>query len=113
MPIPAFHRLLRAIVDDDLPTARHLLKAEPFLVMSQTDHPTLYKTKILHWLYAGDTALHIAAAGHRVALVRLLLAMEADPNAAGNHRRSRPLHYAADGQPSYPSFDARQQVQTI
>ena len=40
--------------------------------------------------YVGDTALHLAAAGYRVDIVRLLLAAGANPNAAENRRRSSP-----------------------
>jgi len=37
----------------------------------------------------------------------------ADPNAAGNHRQSGPLHYAADGYVIDPAWDAKRQVHTI
>src|SRR5262249_49968986 len=68
---------------------------------------------IFHWMYAGDTALHLAAAGYRVEIARLLLAAGADPNAATNHRQSGPLHYAADGYVNGPAWDAKRQVKTI
>ena len=68
---------------------------------------------IFHWIYAGDTALHLAAAGYRVEIVRLLLAAGADPNAAANHRRGRPLHYAADGYLAGSAWDPKPQVKTI
>lgn len=29
------------------------------------DKAKLYEGKILHWIYAGDSALHLAAAGYR------------------------------------------------
>ncbi len=70
-------------------------------------------SEIAHWIYVGDTALHVAAAGHRVEIAKILLAAGADPNAAGNHRRSAPLHYAADGYLENPSWKARRQVATI
>jgi hypothetical protein len=57
--------------------------------------------------------LHLAAAGYRVEIVQLLMSVGADPNAAGNHRRSTPLHYAADGFINGPAWDARRQVATI
>src|SRR5438552_11577640 len=50
---------------------------------------------------------------YRVEIVRLLLVAGADPNAAANHRRSSPLHYAADGFISSPAWDAEKQVATI
>jgi ankyrin repeat protein len=76
-------------------------------------NPKLYNSKIFHWIYVGDTALHLAAAGYRVEIIRLLLAAGADPNAATNHRRSTPLHYAADGFIGGPTWDATRQVATI
>jgi ankyrin repeat protein len=75
--------------------------------------PTLRIENIVHWIYSGDTALHLAAAGYRVELVRLLLAAGADPNSKKNHRQSGPLHYAADGYITGPDWDAKRQVKTI
>src|SRR5437868_2940814 len=89
--------LLRAIVNDDRSRAEKLLKSQPSLAAALVDEPKLYRSKIDHWLYVNDSALHLAAAGHRVELVRMLLAAGADPNLARNHRLARPLHYAADG----------------
>jgi len=105
--------ILTAILGDDRPRARELLKAEPGLATYLIDEPRLYESKIVHWIYAGDTALHLAAAGYRVELVRLLLAAGADPNSTKNHRQSGPLHYAADGYINGPDWNAKRQVQTI
>jgi len=105
--------LLTAIVNDERATVRTLLKADPRLATCLIPKARLYQSKILHWIYVGDTALHLAAAGHRVELVQLLLAAGADPNSAMNHRQSGPLHYAADGYVSGPDWDAKRQVKTI
>ena len=51
-----------------------------------------------HWLYVGDTSLHLAAAALRVDEAKLLLRAGADPNAE-NRRRATPLHYACDPRP--------------
>jgi hypothetical protein len=45
--------------------------------------------------------------------MRLLLAAGADPNATANHRRSGPLHYAADGYVNGPDWNAKRQVRAI
>ncbi|MBL9174773.1 MAG: ankyrin repeat domain-containing protein [Verrucomicrobiales bacterium] len=105
--------LLNAIVKDDRTLVRTLLSADPGLATTLIRSPTLHETGIHHWIYAGDTALHLAAAGYRVDCVRSLLKAGADPNAAGNHRRSGPLHYAADGAPDGPAWDPRKQVATL
>ncbi len=54
---------------------------------------------IPHWLYVGDTALHLAAAAVHVDAARLLLRAGADPCAA-NRRGATPLHYACDPRPN-------------
>src|SRR5204862_2970704 len=51
--------------------------------------------------------------GYRIEIARLLLTAGANPNAATNHRRSTPLHYAADGFISGPAWDAKRQVEII
>src|SRR5688572_27006373 len=104
---------LTAIVNDDRGTVRALLKSDEGLAVWLIRKPKFYDSKIFHWIYAGDTALHLAAAGYRVEIVRLLLRAGADPNAAANHRRSGPLHYAADGFINGPAWDAKKQVATI
>ncbi|HKX60234.1 MAG TPA: ankyrin repeat domain-containing protein [Verrucomicrobiae bacterium] len=105
--------LLKAIHDDDCPGVKRLLRADPRLATLRVDKAKLYEDQIVHWLYAGDTPLHLAAAGYRVKIVQLLLAAGADPNAAMNHRQSGPLHYAADTGLSSPAWSARQQVATL
>src|SRR3989442_2582972 len=112
-PPPSMDAILTAILDDDRPRVRKLLKVDPRLATCLTDAARLYESKIVHWIYVGDTALHLAAAGYRVELVRLLLAAGADPNSAKNHRQSGPLHYAADGYINGPDWNAKRQVQTI
>ena len=105
--------LLRAILDDDRTTVGELVTADCSLVASRVCEARLYDSKIFHWMYIGDTALHLAAAGYRVEIVGLLLAAGADPNSAMNHRRSGPLHYAADGYIIGPAWDPSRQVKTI
>lgn len=110
---PTINTLLAAVLTDDRAGAKQLLRADPSLATQQITKPQLCQREIFHWLYAGDTALHLAAAGYRVEIVRLLLAAGADPNAASNHRRSGPLHYAADGYVSGPAWNPQRQVKTI
>lgn len=105
--------LLAAVLNDDRPKLDALLKADVGLANRPIETARLYQAKIYHWMYVGDTALHLAAAGYRVEIVQRLLKAGADPNAFGNHRRSGPLHYASDGFVSGPEFDAKRQVRTI
>lgn len=106
-------KLLTAILSDDGPQVAELLQADATLATRFVAQAKLYEARIFHWLYVGDTALHLAAAGYRVEIVKRLIAAGADPNGATNHRCSTPLHYAADGYIIGPDWDARRQVKTI
>lgn len=105
--------LLAAIVDDDLTRVAELLSNNAGLAREIIAEEKLYQAGIFHWIYVGDTALHLAAAGYRVEIIQVLLSAGADPNAAGNRRRSRPLHYAADGYVSGPAWNPELQVKSI
>jgi len=105
--------VLSAILNNNQPRVTDLVSADRRLAVQHVQNARLYQSKIFHWLYAGDTALHLAAAGYRDNIVRTLLKAGADPNAATNHRRSAPLHYAADGYIIGPAWDAKAQVKTI
>ena len=105
--------ILKAIVDDDCPSAKRLLQENPSLATLRIGEARLYETRIFHWIYVGDTPLHLAAAGYRVEIIQLLLAAGADPNSSLNHRQSGPLHYAADTCLTSPAWSARKQIETI
>jgi hypothetical protein len=109
MPDP-FQALIAAILDDERPKGSELLKSDPGLAMRSTGQDELYDSKIAHWIYEGDTALHVAAAGYRVEIAKMLLAAGADVRSAKNRRCSQPIHYAADGSLDSPSWDAGRQV---
>lgn len=108
-----FESLLNAIIDDDRTKVRGLLKKDALLAARLLEEEGRYELKIAHWIYEGDTALHVAAAGYRVEIAKMLLAAGADTNAARNHRRSQPLHYAADGYLENSSWDPERQVAMI
>jgi Ankyrin repeats (3 copies)/Ankyrin repeat len=107
-----FQSLVKAILDDDRPRAKKLLKQNAALATAGATKGR-YESRIAHWIYAGDSALHVAAAGYRVEIAKLLLGSGADCCAAHNHRSSQPLHYASDGYLESASWDARRQVQMI
>lgn len=104
--------LVRAILEDDRSRARKLLESEPGFA-NGTFEGAMPCLEFGHWIYAGDTALHLAAAGHRREIAALLLEAGADPNAEGGHRDARPLHYASDGNPNLASWSASRQARTI
>ena len=111
MPNP-FESLFAAILDDDRAKVKMLLAGDPALTKRSVAEER-YDSGIAHWIYAGDTVLHVAAAGHRVEIARMLLAAGADFSAAKNRRCSQPLHYASDGYLDNPCWNARRQVAMI
>ena len=106
-------QITAAIVNDDATTIKTLLRSNADLASQLIQTPKLYDSKIFHWIYVGDTLLHLAAAGYRVEIVQLLLKAGADPNSAKNRRKSNPLHYAADGFITGPAWDSKKQVETL
>ena len=61
--------------------------------------------EIRHYLYRGDTALHMAAAAFRRPVAELLVAHGANCRAK-NRRGAEPLHYAADANHWSPAAQA-------
>jgi ankyrin repeat protein len=103
--------LFRAITSRDRLKAERWVNEEPGLATSsirigasRQDPDTYFLHSIHHYVYAGDTALHVAAAAHQRELVGFLLAHGADIRAR-NRRGAEPLHYAADGSPGAASWD--------
>jgi hypothetical protein len=62
--------------------------------------------EIAHYLYAGDTALHMAAAAFGWAVAEVLVEHGADWRVR-NRRGAQPLHYAADANHWDPAAQAR------
>ena len=63
--------MLEAIVTDDRRAVKALLEGDSGLAVRLIREPRLYGSGISHWIYVGDTALHLGAAGYRVEIVRL------------------------------------------
>jgi ankyrin repeat protein len=81
---------------------------------SRQDSDTYFLDAIRHYVYADDTALHIAAAAHQREVAESLVARGANVRAR-NRRGAEPLHYAADGSPGASYWDpvAQRDVITI
>jgi ankyrin repeat protein len=67
---------------------------------------------IRRYIYAGDTALHIAAAGYRTELIGKLIKAGADVHAK-NRLGDQPIHAAAVGGPGSHSWNPAAQAATI
>ena len=110
---------MRAIVDTDRSAALDALSSAPALATAvmQTGatrggSDRYYLASIGHYVYDGETALHLAAAAYRADVVRALVAQGADVNAR-NRRGAAPLHFASVGQPGSASWNPEAQVETI
>lgn len=110
--------LVRAIASDAADAAR-LLVTSPALAQARVEigatrqeATTYYFDEIQHYVYGGDTALHVAAAGYRLELVRQLIALGADVHAR-NRRGAEPIHYAVDGTPGSHAWNPDAQAATV
>ncbi len=111
--------LIRAIGALDEAAANRLLAAHPSCAQESLEVATTrqnargwYFERIVHYAYAGDTALHLAAAAYLPALTGRLLELGANPSAR-NRRGAEPLHYAADGMPGSTYWNPAAQCRVI
>jgi hypothetical protein len=79
---------------------------------SRQDPQPFFLIPIHHYVYAGDTALHVAAAAHDGGCAELLVTRGAKARCR-NRRGAEPLHYAADGRPGADGWDSDAQREVI
>ena len=110
-----FRDFIRLIAAGEAAEASRRLKAEPALAMmrlevgaTRQEASEFFLEEISHCVYAGDTALHVAAAAFRRSLAERLVTHGADCRAK-NRRGAEPLHYAADAN----HWDPKAQADTI
>jgi Ankyrin repeats (3 copies) len=111
--------LVRTIVTADDTVAFCLLAANPALAKARFQvgatrqtAKTFYLDEIGHYIYAGDTALHLAAAAYHQEIVPKLIATGANVRAR-NRRGAEPLHYAVDGMPGSRTWNPPAQAATV
>jgi len=107
-----FLDFVRVVVHGDIDQVSRRLVRDPVLATISSDvgatrqgASTFFFADIAHYLYAGDTALHMAAAAWRCGVAALLMAHGADCRAK-NRRGAQPLHYAADANRWDPTSQA-------
>jgi len=110
---------LRAIARNDRARVSALLAGTPELALARLevgatrhDAQEYFLGEIDHHVYAGDTALHVAAAAYQATVARELVAAGAAIAAEGR-RGAQPLHYAVDGIPGSARWDPVAQRDTI
>jgi hypothetical protein len=109
---PLFLDFVRHVVNGETHEVSRCLAASPSLATApagvgatRQDATDFFFREIAHYLYAGDTALHMAAAAFRRPIAELLVAHGADCRAR-NRRGAQPLHYAADANHWDPTAQA-------
>ena len=107
-----FLDFVRVVVSGDVEQVSRRLAARPELATkaaetgaTRQEPATFFFTNIAHYLYEGDTALHMAAAAFRRPMAEVLVAYGADVHAR-NRRGAEPLHYAADANRFEPDAQA-------
>lgn len=97
-----FLEFIRLVISGTTAQVSKQLQANPDLAKlasaagaSRQQSKPYFFDSISHYLYAGDTALHIAAAAFRRPIAELLVTHGANFQAT-NRRGAEPLHYAAD-----------------
>jgi hypothetical protein len=107
-----FLDFVRVVVNGDIDNVSRRLAASPALATTASDvgatrqeSSAFFFADIAHYLYAGDTALHMAAAAFRREVAELLVAHGADCRAK-NRRGAQALHYAADANRWNPTAQA-------
>lgn len=111
--------LFAAIVAGDAPDAERRLGSSPGLARrplrvgaARAAPEQHFLAPIRHHVYAGDTALHVAAAAHDRGTAEALVARGADVRAR-NRRGAEPLHYAADGTPGADRHHGEAQADVV
>jgi ankyrin repeat protein len=112
---PGFPGFIRLVVSGDIDELSRHLAADPALATAAADvgatrigAANFFFREIAHYLYAGDTALHMASAAFRRPVAEVLVSRGADRHAR-NRNGAQPLHYAADAN----HWDPAGQVETI
>jgi ankyrin repeat protein len=102
MDTSGFLVFARLVIDGEIEDVRDSLKASPALAVTplivgavRQESASFFFESIRHYLYAGDTALHMAAAAFRRPMAELLVTYGAH-HRARNRRGAQPLHYAVD-----------------
>ncbi|MFN0055378.1 MAG: ankyrin repeat domain-containing protein [Planctomycetales bacterium] len=115
MDSSVFVKFIRHVIEGEVDSVRDGLRGNPALATmgstvgaSRKKSTPFFFVSIRHYLYAGDTALHMAAAAFSRPMAELLVAHGAD-HSARNRRGAQPLHYAADAN----RWDPRSQADVI
>lgn len=107
------------ILEEDIESISKLLKNFPDLAtkpftfgatrQSSTDY---FIDELMHYIYSGDTALHVASMAYCKDAIELLVENGADVHAR-NRRGAQPLHCASDGSPNASTWNPEKQESSV
>jgi ankyrin repeat protein len=107
-----FLDFVQLVVDGQVDQVSRRLRADPGLATraarvgaTRQEAESYFFKEIAHYFYAGDTALHMAAAAFSRPMAALLVTHGADCRAK-NRRGAEPIHYAADANRWKPEAQA-------
>ena len=111
--------LMRTIASGDRRLALSLLATTPALAVAKLNqgaqraaNKDFFFADCHTYVYAGDTALHVAAFAYDIVLAHHLLGANADVRAR-NRRGAEPLHAAVTGAPGSPNWSPHKQAAVI
>ena len=111
--------LMRAIAATDHSAVAYQISRTPEIAIAaltaggvRGNSESFFLDDIRMQLYAGDTALHVAAWAYDEVTIRRLVELGAGVRAT-NRRRAQPLHAATSGSPETPHWNPDQQCATI
>ena len=106
METPDFLDFVRLVIVDDVRQVSRRLRQLPALATqslpvgaTKAQASDFFFAEISHYIYGGDTALHMAAAAFSCPMAEALISQGADCRAK-KRRGAEPLHYASDGRGS-------------
>lgn len=115
----SLRKLVDALVAGDEAAVKKMLAASPELATARFEGGATRQSPKQHfvetierYIYAGDTALHLAAAAYRTGTIRMLLGAGAEVHAT-NRRGQEALHSAAVGGPGARGWNPEAQAATV
>ncbi len=116
---PEIEEFIDFVLANDVNSVGRLLSKFPGLARDELKHGATrqvaqdyFVDELFHYVYGGDTALHIAAMAYCPGAIEVLSGNGADISAR-NRRGAQPLHYAADGGPYIANWNPKRQEATV
>ena len=118
-PSSDLEKLFASILGNDTKSVLRILATQPSLASAhikrgatRANTSEFFIDEFKHYLYDGDTALHVAAFAYRYEIADLL-AKNGAKICAKNRRGAQAIHYACDGSPNADWWNPEAQLKTV